>query len=216
MLYPSKKQGQSSTTTLSLSLSRRYIQQQRRQRYIHHFRKYPVLDLEIAEEVVHSIGISISNTFLIHNTTTAKGKNIVIYNKNLFTMPLTKVAIPSSASRCCRLAQQFSSALSLSSPSSSLATRSGQSRAGKAATNHFSTVAHQRPLSWTNNNMTTKLQSAATISGNAQDSNSSFQFRSMGTSNRKVIDAKNAKRLRIQQKKKKNANAPKKVSLVNA
>lgn len=173
-----------------------------------------MLDREIAEGVVHSIGISISNTFLIHNLTTAKGKNIVIYNKNLFTMPLTKVAIPSSASRCCRLAQQFSSALSLSSPSSSLATRSGQSRAGKAA-NHFSTVAHHRPLSWSNNNVTTKLRSAATLSGNAQDSNSSFQFRSMGTSNRKVIDAKNAKRLRIQQKKKKNANAPKKVSLVN-
>ena len=31
----------------------------------------------------------------------------------------------------------------------------------------------------------------------------------MGTSNRKVIDAKNAKRLKIQQKKKKNTNVKK-------
>jgi len=36
--------------------------------------------------------------------------------------------------------------------------------------------------------------------------NSNYIRRSMATSNRKVIDAKNARRLKIQQKKKKNSN----------
>jgi hypothetical protein len=43
---------------------------------------------------------------------------------------------------------------------------------------------------------------------NSSSSNSIIR-RSMATSNRKVIDAKNAKRLKIQQKKKKNTNVSK-------
>jgi hypothetical protein len=43
----------------------------------------------------------------------------------------------------------------------------------------------------------------------SSSSDSDIIRRSMATSNRKVIDAKNAKRLKIQQKKKKNTNASK-------
>jgi len=51
------------------------------------------------------------------------------------------------------------------------------------------------------------------ILSNVGDKNtSSIVRRTMGTSNRKVIDAKNAKRLKIQQKKKKNTNAKKAAS----
>lgn len=95
--------------------------------------------------------------------------------------------------RCVQLglAQKFSSALSLSSSST----------APKA----FSTTA-----SLSSPTMSTPL--TQTNSNQSIIDNNDIVRRSMGTSNRKVIDAKNAKRLKIQQKKKKNTNASKAAS----
>eukprot|EP00536_Pseudo-nitzschia_multiseries_P004816 jgi/Psemu1/323630/estExt_fgenesh1_pg.C_840003 len=118
---------------------------------------------------------------------------------------MSKSIVASAASRCCnqlQLAKHFSSALSLSTPSvvptvTSSATRSISTTIlskGSLSTIFPSVVA-------TNNNAT-----MLALSNNSTNSND-FVRRSMAT-NRKVIDAKNARRLKIQQKKKKNANKP--------
>ena len=122
----------------------------------------------------------------------------------------------------------------LVSASSSATCNSSSSKAGPKA---FSTAAYSNSNS-NSNKVVTGIRpffandgvstiagtaiSSASIHTNANDaifannnsststsSSSDIIRRSMATSNRKVIDAKNAKRLKIQQKKKKNTNASK-------
>ncbi len=118
-----------------------------------------------------------------------------------------------AASRCCAqlgLVRRFSSALSISSPMTS----SSQS---KVAPKAFSTIAHAHSSNSIISTFSTPLSpqlmptsNNSSILSTVNDNNaSSIVRRTMGTSNRKVIDAKNAKRLKIQQKKKKNTNAKK-------
>jgi len=154
----------------------------------------------------------------------------------------TSAAVSAAASRCCNqlgLARRFSSALSISSPSFALVSASSSttcSTSSKAGPKAFSTAAYGnsnkvvtgiRPF-FANDGVSTiagTATSSASIHTNANDaifannnsststsSSSDIIRRSMATSNRKVIDAKNAKRLKIQQKKKKNTNASKAAS----
>eukprot|EP00533_Pseudo-nitzschia_delicatissima_P012262 CAMPEP_0197266762 /NCGR_PEP_ID=MMETSP1432-20130617/3192_1 /TAXON_ID=44447 /ORGANISM="Pseudo-nitzschia delicatissima, Strain UNC1205" /LENGTH=325 /DNA_ID=CAMNT_0042731655 /DNA_START=155 /DNA_END=1132 /DNA_ORIENTATION=+ len=119
-----------------------------------------------------------------------------------------------AASRCCAqlgLVRRFSSALSLSSPLTS------SSSYGKAAPKAFSTVACGSNALTSASSTALSPQSIPASSNNlilstvsSSNNNTSCVIRrTMGTSNRKVIDAKNAKRLKIQQKKKKNTNVKK-------
>jgi len=140
-------------------------------------------------------------------------------------------AASAAASRCCNqlgLVRRFSSALSISSSLVS------SSAAGKAGRNAFSTAAYgnkginshlffaTNAITRTATATTTSLSPIHTntnntifynySSSNNNNNNGNVIRRSMATSNRKIIDAKNARRLKIQQKKKKNLNANKPAS----
>ncbi|VEU34723.1 unnamed protein product [Pseudo-nitzschia multistriata] len=113
---------------------------------------------------------------------------------------MSKKIVTSAASLCrnqCQLSRLFSDALSIStSRSPSLSISSARFSSGLPP-----------PVATTNN--TRSLLSRAAFGANTTDNNdwTTTIRRSMAT-NRKVIDAKNARRLKIQQKKKKNANKP--------
>lgn len=154
----------------------------------------------------------------------------------------TSAAVSAAASRCCNqlgLARRFSSAVSISSPplassSSSSSATCNISSNRKVGPKAFSTAAYVsnshkvvtgiRPFFATDGGpaIGVTATSSSSIHTNANDaifgnncsssSSSDIIRRSMATSNRKVIDAKNAKRLKIQQKKKKNTNASKAAS----
>ena len=112
-------------------------------------------------------------------------------------------------SRCCTqlgLVRRFSNALSLSSPlvPSASSVKCGPKSFSKAAYGGSdamiavsATTSSSSPLVQTTTNANTNVDN--------MNNRNSIVHRSMATSNRKVIDAKNAKRLKIQQKKKKNS-----------
>mmetsp|Transcript_28893 Transcript_28893/g.78283 ORF Transcript_28893/g.78283 Transcript_28893/m.78283 type:complete len:303 (+) Transcript_28893:383-1291(+) len=113
---------------------------------------------------------------------------------------MSRSIVASAVFRCCsqlQLARHFSSAMPLSSPS-----------VASSAARAFSTSTSFPSIATITNETTglTILGSKSNNCNNIQGIND-FVRRSMAT-NRKVIDAKNARRLKIQQKKKKNANKP--------
>uniref|UniRef100_A0A7S4AIP4 Uncharacterized protein n=1 Tax=Pseudo-nitzschia australis TaxID=44445 RepID=A0A7S4AIP4_9STRA len=126
---------------------------------------------------------------------------------------MSKSIVASAASRCCnqlQLANFFSSAMSLSSPSLLTLTSTSTSTSTRAFSKAAFTFTTSRASIATRTKNTTILAMANNSSINTNSSssignNSDIVRRSMAI-NRKVIDAKNARRLKIQQKKKKNAN----------